>query len=377
MNFLDKLNRKLARVIGARIDPSSLQFRLTIEIIAIFTIGFSSFTMWIGWEIRQFLIMTYQQYGIPNDNHRFLITLEGLGAVSVLLLVTTTVLTFMFVRRSLLPLRQMNQWVATYATELNLYQSQLSRTPSEVKAIAKTWDELLTRLSQVKEQQQQFTNDLAHELRTPLSMVYAYLQRTLQRSQNLTELEREALEMAFSDAERMTYVLQGLLELARASSSAMPLQTKPLILNNVIADIAQMAEKFEYRAIQLKLTSFPIKVKAERDRLMQVLNHLIDNAFQYSDVGEAVTVQLALVNGWAVIQVSDKGCGIPLSEQSRIFEPFYRVDPSRTRSTGGIGLGLPIVKRLVERMGGKVSIRSEPGHGSTFILRLPALGEKI
>ncbi|GAB1541787.1 hypothetical protein NUACC21_44600 [Scytonema sp. NUACC21] len=271
----------------------------------------------------------------------------------------------------------MNQWAVTYATQLSPYPSRLSWTPSEVKALAQTWNELLIRLSEVKAQQQQFTNDLAHELRTPLSMVYAYLQRTLQRSQNLPAPQKEALEMAFSDAERMIYILQDLLELARAGNSALPLQTEPLILNDVIADMVQMTEKFDHRAIQLKVASFPIKVKAERNQLMQVLNHLIDNAFQYSDVDKPVTMQLAQVDNWAVIQVSDKGCGIPLSEQSRIFEPFYRVDPSRTRLTGGTGLGLSIVKRLVERMGGKVEIWSEPGHGSTFILRLPALGEKI
>ncbi|KAF3885086.1 MULTISPECIES: sensor histidine kinase [Nostocales] len=377
MIFLDKLKRKLPRVIGERIDPSSLQFRLTVEIIVIFTVGFSSFTMWMGWEIKQFLIMNDRQYSVCYDNQRLLIAIQNVGTVSVLIFITTAILTFIFIRRSLFPLRQMNQWVITYGAELKQYPSQLRRTPSEVKALAQTWNELLARLSEVKEQQQQFTNDLAHELRTPLSMVYAYLQRTLQRSQNLTESQKESLAMAVSDAERMTYILQDLLELARAGSNAMPLQAKPLILNDAIADIVQMAEKFDHRAIQLKLASFPIKVKAERDRLMQVLYHLIDNAFQYSDVGETVTVQLGWVNGWAVIQVSDKGCGIPLSEQARIFEPFYRVDPSRTRSTGGTGLGLPIVKRLVESMGGNVGICSEPGHGSTFILKLPALGEKI
>ncbi|GAA6624192.1 sensor histidine kinase [Scytonema sp. NUACC26] len=377
MKFLNKLKRKLAGVIGDRIDSSSLQFRLTIEIIIIFIFVFSSFTMLIVWEIKHFFGTTYQQYSVLNSNHRLLIMIQSLATASVLLLVATTVLTFIIIRRSLLPLQQINQWAATYNTELIPYRVQFGWTPSEVRALAQTWNELLTNLREVKELQQQFTNDLAHELRTPLSMVYAYLQRTLQQSQNLTVSQKEALEMACSDAERMTYILQGLLELARASNNALPLQTESLILNDLIADIAQMVEKFDYRAIQLKLPLLPIKVTAERNWLMQVLNHLIDNAFQYSEEGEAVTIQLDRVDGWATIQVSDKGCGIPLSEQSRIFEPFYRVDPSRTRLTGGTGLGLPIVKRLVERMGGKVGIRSEPGYGSTFILRLPALKAKF
>jgi signal transduction histidine kinase len=375
MRFLDKLKRKLVGVIGERIDPSSLQFRLMIEIIIIFIFGFSSFTMLIVWEIKHFFSTGYQPYSLLNEDHRLLVMIQSLGIVSVLLLVATTALAFISVRRSLLPLQQINQWAATYNnTELMPYRVQFGWTPSEIKALAQTWNELLTNLREVKELQQQFTNDLAHELRTPLSMVYAYLQRTLQRSQNLTVSQKEALEMACSDAERMTYILQGLLELARVSNTALPLHAETIDLNEIIVDIVQMTEKFDSRTIQLKLSSFPIKVKAERNWLMQVLNHLINNAFQYSQEGEAVTVQLSRIDGWATIQVSDKGCGIPLSEQSRIFEPFYRVDPSRSRSTGGTGLGLPIVKRLVERMGGQVAIRSEPGCGSTFILRLPEFG---
>jgi hypothetical protein len=268
----------------------------------------------------------------------------------------------------------MNQWAATYAQELSPYQPKLTGTLSEVKAIAKTWNDLLIRLAEVREQQRQFTNDLAHELRSPLSMVYAYLQRTWQRRHNLPDSQKEALEMAVADAERMTRILQDLLDLARAGSSTMPLQAEQMILNNLVADMAQMSEKFEGRAILLEIAPFPIQVKADRTQLMQALNHLIDNAVKHSDTDEPITLHLTQTDGWAVIQVSDHGCGIPLAEQSRIFEPFYRVDTSRSRATGGTGLGLSIVKRLVERMGGQVGVRSEPGDGSTFILKLPALG---
>jgi signal transduction histidine kinase len=109
---------------------------------------------------------------------------------------------------------------------------------------------------------------------------------------------------------------------------------------------------------------------------MQAFSHLLENALQYSDASEPVTIRLTQAGGWAVIEVSDRGCGIPLSQQSRIFDPFYRVDPSRTRATGGAGLGLSLVKRSVENIGGKISLQSEPGEGSTFILKLPILGEK-
>lgn len=374
MNFVTLLNRALIKVAQVRINPSSLQFRLIVGIMIIFTFGFTSLTIWLNWEIKKFFMITYQQFGISYNDPKLLTLIQNLKTMSVLLLATTTAIATLFVKRSLLPLRQMNHWAVTYAQELSPYQPKLTGTPTEVKAIAKTWNDLLIRLSEVREQQRQFINDLAHELRSPLSMVYAYLQRTWQRSHDLPDSQKEALEMAVADAERMTHILQDLLDLARAGSSAMPLQAEQLLLNNLVADMAQMSEKFEGRSILLEIAPFPIQVKADRTQLMQALNHLIDNAVKHSDIDEPIILQLTQADGWAVIQVSDRGCGIPLAEQSRIFEPFYRVDTSRSRVTGGTGLGLSIVKRLIERMGGQVGVRSEPGYGSTFILKLPASG---
>ena len=149
------------------------------------------------------------------------------------------------------------------------------------------------------------------------------------------------------------------------------------VLNDLVADIVQMTDKFKHWAINLEVVPFPVRIKAEWNQLIQVLSHLISNAVKYSNVGDLITLQLTQANGWAIIQVSDKGDGIPLSQQSRIFEPLYQVDPSRDRATGKAGLGLSIVKHLAEGMGGKVAILSEPGYGSTFILTLPALGAKI
>lgn len=375
MNVTENFKSKLDEIFSVRIDPASLHFRLIVGIIVIVTLGLSSFTMWAGWEIKQFLI-AHQQYGMADDS-QVLSVIQNLGVMSFFALATTTVFTTLFIKRSLLPLQQMNQWAETCTAELIPHQLGLNGTPSEIQELAHTWVEFLTRFSEAKEQQRQLISDLAHELRTPLSMVYGYLQRSLQRSHNLPDFQKETLEMAFADAERMNSILQDLLDLARADNSTITWQTEPLLLNDLVATIAQMTEKFHHREIQLEIASFPIEVKAERNQLMQILSHLISNAVKYSDAGEPVIVQLTQADSWAMIQVSDKGCGIPLLEQSRIFEPFYRIDPSRTRSTGGTGMGLCIVKRLVECIGGKVELRSEPGNGSTFILKLPILKAKL
>lgn len=373
MNFLTQLKIKLPQFIPIRIDRYSLQLRLIVGILIIFTLALGSFTVWLDWEIKKFFMSSYQNYGIAYDDPKLLGLMKSLRNMSILWSVITTVIATLFIRRSLLPLKQMNQWAATYAQELSPYQPKLTVSISEVKAIARTWNSLLARLTEVREQQRQFINDLAHELRTPLSMVYAYLQRTLQRQQNLGDAQKEALEMAVADAERMTHILQDLVDLARAGGNAMPLQAENLILNDLLAEIAQMKEKFAYREILLQLPGHPINLMAEPGQIMQILNHLIDNAVKHSDVDEPVTLQLSQIDSWAVIRVSDHGRGIPLAEQAHIFEPFYRVDQSRNRTTGGTGLGLSIVKRLVERMGGQVGVESEPGQGTTFIVKLPLL----
>jgi signal transduction histidine kinase len=103
---------------------------------------------------------------------------------------------------------------------------------------------------------------------------------------------------------------------------------------------------------------------------VRVVNHLLENAARYAK-GQPIVIQLSETSNHALLQVCDRGCGIPLADQARIFEPFYRVEHSRCRSTGGIGLGLAIVKSLVEGMQGQVTVESQPGEGSVFSVMLP------
>jgi signal transduction histidine kinase len=113
-----------------------------------------------------------------------------------------------------------------------------------------------------------------------------------------------------------------------------------------------------------------VKVKADRDRLQQVLINLVDNAVKYSASGQPIHIRMVQKPDQVLLQVQDYGSGIPLQHQSRIFERFYRVDEARNRATGGVGLGLAIVKTLVEGMGGTIVVHSKPGEGSTFTVSL-------
>jgi len=107
-----------------------------------------------------------------------------------------------------------------------------------------------------------------------------------------------------------------------------------------------------------------------------VIDHLIQNAIRYSDRDTSIVIGLNQMNDSAIIQVGDRGDGIPQSQQALVFEPFHRIDPSRARVTGGTGLGLAIVKTLIEKMGGTISLDSHPGNGTVFTLTLPTLGTR-
>ena len=131
-----------------------------------------------------------------------------------------------------------------------------------------------------------------------------------------------------------------------------------------------MAAKYSDRTITIESTTYPIEIKTDYNRLKQVLLNLIDNAVKYSAAGTPIVLKLDQFHDKVVIQVCDHGYGIPLQHQARIFERFYRVDESRSPATGGSGLGLSIVKTLVEGMKGNVTVQSKLDEGSIFTISL-------
>jgi signal transduction histidine kinase len=359
---------------------SSLQFRLIFGSTTILILGLGSIALWMDWEIQQLLLDT-QQLNSTLDSTKLVAALQNLKIVSLLLITTTTIISILYVRRTLFPLQQVLQEMKDQTPALSL--NPIHRAPSEVRQLIDHWNHRLVYISEMKEQQKQFINGAAHELRTPLSLIYGYFQQAMRRDHNLVDSQKEALAMAAAEAKRMTEVLQELLLLARAERGLIPFRLETLVLNELLADIAGMTHPFEQRTILFESGARPIEVNADRRYLIQVLGRLIDNAVRYSPVDEPIILKLNRREGWAVIQVCDsasadlsaQSCGIPSAQQAQIFEPFYRVDPSRTRSTGGVGLGLSIVRALIESMGGSVSVQSTPDQGTTFMLTLPALGD--
>jgi len=298
--------------------------------------------------------------------------IRGLVMVSVVSIVAMTLGAAIYVRRSLLPLWQFSQLTSTIgADDLGETRMSLENAPSEVKELAETCNRMLARLSEAWERQRQFVSNVSHELRTPLTIVSGYLQSTLRRGSNLTEVQRDALEIASGEAHRTISLLQYLLDLARAESGQFHFYIEPILVKELLAEVAEIARQYSQRQITIESVTERVWVIADRDRLKQVLVNLIDNAVKYSEPDPPIELNYFSAGDRVKIAVCDRGVGIALSHQQRIFDRFYRIDEAR-RATDGTGLGLSIVKTLVEGMGGKVSVRSTLGTGSIFAIILPA-----
>ncbi len=324
-----------------------------------------------GVDLGQF----YIAQDITSDQIMFLNLIRSLSIATLIAIAVMTITIAFYINRSLKPLKRISQITSNIsADKLNEAQIHLDKAPSEVRELADTFEQMLERLAESWEHQRQLLSNVSHELRTPLTIISGYLQSTLRRGSNLTDVQREALTTASSEADRTVQLLRDLLDLARADSGAIHFQNEKILLNDLIVDVVEMAQQYSDRHIDIESPNQLIAIEADLNRLKQVLLNLIDNAVKYSEPDTNVTVQLKLCSksNDAVIAVCDRGVGIPLQKQPRIFERFYRIDEARNRS-GGTGLGLSIVKTLVEGMGGKITVRSQLGEGSTFTVCFPSV----
>jgi heavy metal sensor kinase len=313
----------------------------------------------------------YMAQDITAEQHQLIAAIQGLTAVCILATLATILAIAMRIRRSLQPLQEMSRMAgAISAADLNNAQLQLHNTPTEVKELAQTFNMMLSRLGDAWEQQRQFIGNISHELRTPLTVVSGYLQSLLRRSNNLNDYQREALETAGAEANRTIKLLQDLLDLARADSGYSRYHLEPILLNDLVSEVADLTGELGDRSIRVDAKE-NVEAMVDRDRLKQVIINLLDNAIKYSEAAQPIDLIVERIDKQAVIRVRDRGIGIPLQDLSRIFERFYRVDEDRARTTGGYGLGLAIAKTLVEGMGGKIMVRSTFGEGSEFTLIFP------
>jgi PAS domain S-box-containing protein len=219
-----------------------------------------------------------------------------------------------------------------------------------------------------------FLATASHELRTPLAAIYG-ASRTLRRNDlEMPDEQREAfMEMIERESERLRTITSQLLVAGRLDSGRIELALHPVDVV-AIAEAATAPVKLAAPAtitVNLDAEQRPLRARADADMLRQVLANLLDNAVKYSPDGGAITVHVRAAGPNVELVVADKGIGIPLDAQERVFEKFFRADPNLSRGVGGTGLGLYIAKELIDRMNGELTLASAPGEGTAFTVRLP------
>jgi len=242
----------------------------------------------------------------------------------------------------------------------------------EMKQLADTFDDMLRRLEKAFDSQRQFIQDASHELKTPISIARTNIE-VLEMNEKITKRDYEVLmEVLKLSLERMNKLSDKLLLLieddaARLKWTGIDMAT---LLHEVTTEFDGKTKAAGLN-LETKLSSEDMLVNGDALLLKQAISNLVENAIKYSHPGGTVNISAEVEDSRLVIQVQDRGIGISEADRQHIFERFYRVDKSRDRARGGSGLGLPIVKKIMDSHGGTISVESAPGEGSSFQISLP------
>jgi signal transduction histidine kinase len=301
---------------------------------------------------------------LSDSVNRFLIW-GGLLAVAIALLFT-----FFLSRRISAPVK------ALTATAKQLGQGDFSQrvqfhSKGEVGELAQAFNSMASDLERAEQLRRNLVADVAHELRTPLSNIRGYLEAV---RDGVIKPDADTIRSLYEEAFLLSRLVDDLQELSLAEADELKLVSQARDISELINQtVAAVQAEAVAKGLSLSI-DLPDKlptVNIDSHRISQVLRNLLENAVAHTAKGDAITVTARQQGSWIEVSVVDTGEGIPADDLPNIFERFYRVDKSRTRATGGSGLGLTIAKRLVEAHGGKIEVRSEVGKGSRFSFTLP------
>jgi len=290
-----------------------------------------------------------------------------------LILVLASLGGYFLARKSLSPIALMNQQTQRITAENLSAQLDVANPRDEVGRLAMTINALLARLDAAFQEQKRFIADASHELRTPLAVLRGETEVALERERATAEY-KESLALIKDEAERLSRIVENLFMLAREPVDAPSMLAETLRLDELVTDCVRAAQVLAtQKGLRLSIQGpLPkVSMKGDDEMLNRMILNLLDNAVKYTPAGGEITIALGSQNGDARIIVSDTGIGIPVADQPRIFDRFYRVDKARSRALGGAGLGLSIARWIVEGHGGSLSVESAPGRGSTFTVELP------
>lgn len=309
-----------------------------------------------------------------------------IGPVAVIVIVTATILVLgtwassHIARKYARPLVKLND-AATgfisgdYETDFHVDEgpAEVIELSDSLQSICSSTRSALSELRAEERRQSQFVSDVSHEIRTPLTGIRGYAETLLDDEDIPTDMREHFLHSIIVECNRLTRLANDLLALQSADSDESRRNWKRINLREVLEGVQDMLEPLlEDRHVELSVGGEAPDVLGDHDKLTQVMVNLIENASRFAR--ERVRVELSGVKGQSVVAVSDDGPGFGDTDPSRLFDRFYRNDPSRQSATGGSGLGLAIVKSIVTAHDGTVEAFNIPSGGACFVVAIPSIG---
>ena len=289
-------------------------------------------------------------------------------AITLIITLTVSFLMYLIVGYALYPLRELTLKIEDIQAK-NLKEPILSKSNStEIERLTLAFNRLLLRLEETFATQRQFSANAAHELRTPLAVMSTKFE-VFEKNKNPDEADyKEAIGMARSQTDRLSHVIDILLEMTELQSAPKSDSISlSEITEEVICDLVAVAEK---KSISLVQDDGEARLTGSDTLVYRAIYNLIENAIKYNKEGGKVSVAIREDESFAKVIITDTGSGIAKEDWDRIFEPFFRVDKSRSRSMGGAGLGLALVKEIAVRHGGDVKVIESSNKGSSIELSL-------
>ena len=325
-----------------------------------------------GREVGRLVLLPPGMEGVrlPGAERAFLDQIQRTVVFVALLAVGLGILLSVILTRTITSPLQSLARAARTLSQREFHYRVPERGPEEVAAVARAFNEMATALEEAEERQRQLLADIAHELRTPLSVLQANLRAMLD---GVYPLEPKEIAALYDEARHVNRLVDDLHVLALADIGQLPLKEETVDVGDLIRQTtATFALAAEARGVHVHtdVEPGPLLVNADPDRLAQVVRNLLSNALRHTPEGGRIDVRAFRQDGHVCVEVQDTGPGIPPEHLPHVFDRFWRGDPSRARETGGSGLGLSIARSLIHAMGGRIGVNSQVGQGSTFWVEL-------
>lgn len=289
-------------------------------------------------------------------------------AFSVMMALFGGVVTYFICGRALKPLNEFSKKIEEVQAQ-NLADSEIEENDvKELNQLSVSYNKMLKRLSEAFETQRQFTANAAHELRTPLAVMQVQLDvyNSSEHPDN-DACATQTIQMVTEQNERLSKMVKTLLDMSELQTVARDDEIAlDALVEEVLADLEPLAQE---KYIQLMQTCEPVSMMGSDILIYRLVYNLVENAIKYNRMDGTVTVSVTEENDRTCIRVEDTGNGIPEELKGRVFDPFFRVDKSRSRALGGVGLGLALVHEIVRVHEGDVTIKDNTAGGTTFEVR--------